>query len=42
MCGCPKSAKVGASHELNYISNGVGQGLAPAEVINVYITANGC
>ena len=27
---CQQSAKVGASHGLNYISNGVGQGLVPA------------
>ena len=41
-CGCPQSAKVGTSHRLNYISNDVGQGLAPAERIGKYITAFGC
>ena len=29
-CPCPQSVKVGTSHRLNCISNGVGQGLAPA------------
>ena len=42
MCGCPKSAKVGTSHRLNYNPNGVGQGLAPAEVICGYMITNGC
>ena len=39
---CPQFAKVGALHELNYISDGVGRWLAAAVEICEYITTNGC